>query len=185
LKQNVYHPQQAGFFSNEAIQAIYEMECKEPEDFLRKACACIFITTGMRGSDLRHIRSCNVKIEPGTKQYSRNISMIMDRMKADPLGELPESQRKLRIPCRCLNISDEPTKRSFNRRMKMDYKTICCTPCPFQAFLSYIELCPDPFGAVREDKRKSNMMLKSLYLMRALTTRGLRTLTELPLGKQI
>jgi len=62
-------------------------------------------------------------------------------------------------------------------------RAICCTPCPYQAFSNYIELCPDPFGAARDEKRKSNLMLKSLYLMRVLTTRGIRTLTELPLGK--
>jgi len=107
LKQNVYHPQQAGYFSNEAMQAIYELDCKSHEDIQKKACACIFITTGMRGSDLRFMR-------PFSKQYPRHMSMIMDRMKTDPLGELPESQRTVRIPCHCLNIiADESVKRSF------------------------------------------------------------------------
>lgn len=139
----------------------------------------------MRGADLRFIRSCNVKVEGNTKQYPRHISMIMDRMKTDPQGELPESKRTLRIPCQCLNIADEPTKRSFSRRLKMDNGTMCCTPCPFQAIMNYIQLCPDPFGVVREENRKNNFMLKSLYFMRASTTRGDRKLTDLPLGNLI
>jgi len=165
------------------MQAIYELDCKSHEDIQKKACVCIFITTGMRGSDLRFMRSCNVKIEPSSKQYPRHMSMIMDRMKTDPLGELPESQRTVRIPCHCLNIiADESVKRSFSRRLKIDPKTLFCTACPFQSVKNYLERCPDPFGLVREDKRKANPMLKSLSLMRALTTRGERILTELPLG---
>lgn len=177
LKLAPYHVKHVEGFTTKALAFALGLPIYHQEELRDLACTVWCCFTGMRVEDVTGMTMDTIEEAPATAKDPRCIRAILKRTKTDPSGKGPISGRTFIVPCTCLiGLEDVSERAAFVRVLKKNPKCSCIDKCPYKILSDYLRACPT------ESSTSPLAAAPSLRFMRALTSRGNRTLTCNPLG---
>lgn len=184
--------------SEEAVAAIMELPIRDNGDILNLAIYSVLTYTGLRAEHAHAALSkdCEFMVAgfggPSSPrafkihlEYDKNLRAgSSTRVEKEALDKL--------IPCVCgdqLKGQDLTKFRKGVKKLNSEYPCVSLQ-CPYHHLKTYMDMIPDPFGAMRSSTNKGDPTLPHLHLFRARVAvadgvTGVRRFLDQPLGNRL